>query len=390
VPPRFSYLLMCYTYPPVLGGSEVEAQRVSAELQKRGHRVKVICRGGAPMPEATDWVDPFGISVRLYGGRWNEPFRSVVYALGVAWTLYRERRNYQIAYFLMQGLHLVPGLPMAHLLGKRIVMKFSGSSLVRQMADSFAGRVEIRFLRQWAARILVLNPGMTEEAREVGFDLARVGWMPNPVETEEFRPATRKQRVEIRRELGLEPDMPVVVFTGRLAPEKKLHWLVGAFALVVRAHPRAKLALVGDGSLRAEIGELVRRLDLEDHVIFTGRLGADGVLKWLQAGDVFALVSEIEGLPCSLIEAMATGMASVVSDIAANVQLIDHEVHGLLTELGNEQAIADGLLRVLDDEALRIRLGENARRRTMEQYSTQRVIDCYETLFGSLLDLPVT
>ena len=51
MPRRFSFLLICYGYPPVLGGSEVEAQRVSTELHKRGHWVKIVCAGGGPMPE---------------------------------------------------------------------------------------------------------------------------------------------------------------------------------------------------------------------------------------------------------------------------------------------------------------------------------------------------
>ncbi len=381
----FSYLCMCYTYPPVLGGSEVEAQQVAMELQKRGHRVKILCRGGAPMPREKDWIDPCGIPVRLYGGRWPEPFRTFAYTWGVAWTLFKERGNYDIAYFLMQGLHLVAGLPMARLMGKRIVMKFSCSSLVKQLTLSVSGRIEIDFLRRWADSILVLNPGMREEAAEVGFDLARVGWMPNPVDTDQFKPAAREDRARIRLELGVAPDEPVAVFTGRLEPQKKLHWLVGAFGRVVQANPKTKLTLVGDGSLRGEIEAQVRTLGLQDNVILTGRLDAEGVLRWLQAGDAFTLVSESEGLPCSVIEAMSTGMTPVVSNIPAHVQLIDNGVHGLLTELGNEQAIADGLLRVFGDPALRQVLGQNARRRMVEEYSTPRVIDCYESLFHEML-----
>src|SRR6185436_10830576 len=121
---RFSYVLVCYHYPPVLGGSEVEAQRVSTELQKRGHRVKILCSGGGPMPPVTDWVDPFGVPVRLFGGRWPASLRGYVFALAVAWTLFKERRNYEIVYFLMPGLQVVTGLLVAGLLDKPIVMKF--------------------------------------------------------------------------------------------------------------------------------------------------------------------------------------------------------------------------------------------------------------------------
>ena len=382
-----SYILICHSYPPVLGGSEAEAQRISGELQKRGYRPRIVCAGGAPMPALREWVDPCGLRVRIYGGGRSLRWRDIVYALGVAWTLFKERRDYDVAYFLMSGLHLATGLPVARLLGKPIVMKFSCSSLVVGMRASFLGRLELSFLRRWASRILVLNPGMVEEALEVGFDRARIGWMPNPVDTGHFCPCSPEQRAQLRRELGIGADTPLAVFVGRLDPQKELPWLIGAFARVVREIPGAVLALVGDGSLRTELGDLVASLHLDRNVIFTGRLDTGGVLKWLQAGDAFTLISAIEGLPCALIEAMAAGLPPVVSDISAHLQLVDDEVDGIVTELGNQESIARGLVRVLSDPAASQRMGAAARQRMVEQFSTPKVVACYETLFAECTDL---
>jgi len=386
VPARpVSFLLICYSYPPVLGGSEIEAQRVSSALQERGHQVRILCAGGAPMPPVTDWVDPCGLRVRLFGGRWPKRWRGYIFGLGVAWTLLKDRRDYQIAYFLMVGSHLATGLPVAGLLRKRIVMKFSGSSLIEEMAKSWIGRLELRFLRRWATRILILNPGMAQEAKEAGLDPARIAWMPNPVDTGAFRPCSPEERAQRRRELNLSPDTPVVVFVGRLSTEKELAGLVGAFARVVRERPLATLALIGDGPLRDEITELTRNLGLERNVLLTGRLDTGGVIQWLQASDVFTLVSAVEGLPCSLLEAMSAGIAPLVSDIPAHTQLVDRDVHGLVVERGNQEEIAGGLVRLLDDSELRARLGAAARLRVLDQYSTSKVVSCYEALFASLL-----
>jgi len=380
-----SYMLICHSYPPVLGGSEIEAQRVSDELQKRGHRPRIVCAGGDPMPAVSEWIDPCGLRVRMHGhgksGRW----RDMVYALGVAWTLFKERRDYDVVYFLMQGLHLATGLPVARLLGKPIVMKFSCSGLVVGMRDSWIGRLELRFLRWWVGRILILNPGMAEEALEVGIEKARLMWMPNPVDTGYFRPCSPQERLERRQALGIGPETPLVVFVGRLDHQKKLPWMLGAFALVARQRPAAKLALIGDGPLRSEVEALVANLGIQSNVILTGRLDTGGVLQWLQVADAFTMVSEVEGLPCSLIEAMAAGVTPVVSNIPAHTQLVEHEVQGLVTELGNEESIARGLLRVLDDSALRSQFGAAARHRMVEEFSTARVVDRYESMFATCL-----
>ncbi len=337
------------------------------------------------MPRLTEWVDPCGLRVRIYGAGWPSRCRDIVYALGVAWTLIKERDEYQVVYFLMSGLQLAVGLPVARLLRKPIVMKFSGSSVVTGLRASWLGRLELNFLRRWASRILVLNPGMKEEALEVGFDKARIGWMPNPVDTDYFRPCSVEERKQRRKELNLVPDTLLAVYVGRLGSEKGLPWLIGAFRQVVQEHPSAVLALVGDGPIRAELGQLVSRLNLAGNVIFTGRLDGGGVLKWLQAGDVFTLISASEGLPCSLIEAMSAGLTAVVSDIPAHTQLIDHEVDGVVTKSGNQDSIAHGLLRALNDPAARQRMGAAARLRMVEHFSTSKVIDCYEALFADCM-----
>jgi glycosyltransferase involved in cell wall biosynthesis len=337
------------------------------------------------MPPLIHWIDPCGLHVRIYGGRWPERLRGYVFAAGVAWTLFTERRNYDIAYFLMQGLQVLTGVPVAGVLGKGVVMKFSGSSLVVQMTASLVGRLELRALRRWASKILILNPGMIEEAKQANLDLERIGWMPNPVDTEKFRPCSPDVRATLRQELKIAPDVPLIVFVGRLDAQKQLPWLIESFAIVSKERPDARLVLVGDGPLSSQLVEMVSSMGLDGGVTFTGRLDSEGVLKWLQVSDIFTLVSPAEGLPLVVIEAMSAGLPSVLSDIPAHTQLVDHEIHGLLAEMGNPEATARGFIRLIDDPALRARLGAAARQRAIDEYSTPRVIACYEELFQNIL-----
>ena len=152
-----SVIVVAHSYPPVMGGSEIEAQRVCAALIRRGHRVTVLCAGGPPMPDTAEWVDPAGVPVRIFARRSSGRLRDYAFAFSVAWTLFRERRDYQLVYFLMQGVHLATGLPVARWLGKPIVMKMSGSGIVTIMRGSWIGRLELRWLSKWAFRVMILN-----------------------------------------------------------------------------------------------------------------------------------------------------------------------------------------------------------------------------------------
>jgi glycosyltransferase involved in cell wall biosynthesis len=378
--PAFSLILVCSNYPPVIGGSEVEAQRVCAALIKRGHRVMVATTGGSPMPPLRKWTDPTGVPVRLYAARWRGAMKNVMFALSVAWLLIRERRNYQVVYFLMQGLHLAVGLPVAKLLGKTILMKVGGSGVLTAMARTPTGRLEIRWLRKWAHRVMILNEGMRAEALAVRLPADKLVWMPNPVDTEHFIPVPDAQRRELRAQHDVPPDAFVIIYTGRLAPEKSLHLLVEAFATVRRQRTQAYLILVGDGPMREALTEQSRRLGCQDNTRFAGSVAPLDIPGWLQMADVFALVSLSEGFPCALVEAMSAGLASVVSDIPANRQLVQPEIHGLLPPPGDASAISAAVIRVLDDHELRSRMGDEARRSVKQQYATERVLERYETL----------
>ena len=334
------------------------------------------------MPNVPQWTDPLGVPVRIFARRSAGRWKDRVFALSVAWALIRERRHYQVIYFLMQGLHLAAGLPVARLLRKPVVMKISGSGLITLMQASWVGRLELRWLRRWAKRVMILNSGIAEEGQRAGLPRELLLWMPNPVDTEEFVPATDEERRRLRVDAGLTEDALVVVYVGRLAPEKELPSLLDAFAHVLRQKPDALLVLVGDGPERAALLERAAGLGVGSRLRLTGRVSAEAVRQWLQCSDVFTLVSSLEGFPCSLVEAMAVGLPSVVTDIPGNRQLITPDVHGSLVPLGDLPALAGEIVRLLSDAPMRARMGKAARQLVVENYATERVVDRYEELFA--------
>jgi glycosyltransferase involved in cell wall biosynthesis len=289
----------------------------------------------------------------------------------------------------MQGLHLAAGLPVARWLRKPIVMKFGGSGVIPLMRGSRAGRVELGWLRKWAARLMVLNEAMIEEGIADGFQRQQFTWMPNPVDVTEFRPAQPGETAAWRTQHGIPMKACVTIYVGRLSPEKGLPGLLRGFALTARNSPDAMLVLVGDGPQRAELEALARQLQLgPDQIRFIGRVNITEVPFWLRSSDAFALTSPSEGFSCALLEAMATGLASVVSDIPANRQLIDSGIHGLTVPYGDESSVGDALLKLSRDPEVRERMGQTARQRVVENYSTLRVVERYETLFSEVLDRP--
>jgi glycosyltransferase involved in cell wall biosynthesis len=338
------------------------------------------------MPPRTNWTDPAGVPVSILTRRSRGRLKDVLFALRSAWILLRRRRDYDLVYFLMQGLQLAAGLPIARRLGKPILMKFSGSGIIPLLESTPIGRLELRWLRQWAARIMILNPGMVEEARAHGLPEELLLWMPNPVDVALFRPGTREEIAALRHRSGIPESAPVVVYVGRLSPEKGLVPLLRGFARVARSLPEAVLVLVGDGPSRSELEALANDLGLGRRQIrFAGRVDVSEVPAWLRMADVFSLLSPNEGFSCALSEAMAAGLPAVVSDIPANAQLVEQGVHGLLVPCGDENATAAAFLDLLGNPQRRAAMSAAARQRIVDCYSTLQVVARYEELFASVL-----
>lgn len=383
--PRFRVLLISDTYPPVMGGSEIEAQRIGAAMIRRGHQIHVLCAGGPPMPLVRDWIDPAGVPVTILTRRSRGRWKDLAFAWGVIRALWRRRHTYDVVYFLMQGLHLAAGLPVARFLGKPIVMKIAGSSVIPLMRRSRAGRWELDRMQRWRIPLMVLNEGMIQEALADGFARDQLVWMPNPVDPDEFRPALSGEAAAWREKHGIPHVSPVAIYVGRLSHEKGLRGLIGGFARAADRDPEALLILAGDGAMRAELELLARERNKDrGQIRFIGRVPASEIPAWLRASDVFTLTSPSEGFACALLEAMAAGLPSVVSAIPANLQLIDDGVHGLTVPFDDEEAIASALLKLFGNPALRNTMGLAARYRAVDNFATDKVVERYEALFAML------
>lgn len=379
LPDSLSILLVCHSYPPIIGGSEIEAQRVCSALRARGHQIEVLCCGGPPMPPNGDWVDPLGTQISSFA--WQGRTGAYAFALGVLSRLWTRRKTYKIVYFLMPGLHVALAVPFAAWLGKSIVMKFSGSNEVRKLLHSQIGRSELASLALHAHSILLLNEGMFEEAGQAGLPASKLVWMPNPVDMDLFSPVSPAQKASLRHSLGLPASGHLMCFAGRLAPEKCLPTLLEAFALVLASEPKARLLIVGDGPERKALDTLAASLGIDSSIHFTGRAEPNQIPGFMQASDSFALLSALEGFPVALLEAMAAGLPPIVSDIPANRQLISEGSSGYIVPLNNPVSTAKAWVDLIRQPATAMQFGATAREHVKDKYSLEQVALRYEQLF---------
>ena len=186
------------------------------------------------------------------------------------------------------------------------------------------------------------------------------------------------QRGELRRRLGLAPDVPLVGIIGRLVPIKDVVTLFEAVARLPEVH----LAVVGDGELRESLQARVGRMGLAHRVHFTGWI--TDVASVMSDVDVVALTSRNEGTPVSLIEAAACGRPVVATTVGGVPMVVDHGVTGFLVPRGDPVAFAEYLGRLVADPETRRRMGTAGRTRVAERFSQDRLLRDIRELYAEL------
>ncbi|HWC14372.1 MAG TPA: glycosyltransferase family 4 protein [Actinomycetota bacterium] len=191
-------------------------------------------------------------------------------------------------------------------------------------------------------------------------------------------PVVERDPVEVRAELGLAPEAPLVVSVARLAPQKSLGVLLRA---IDRLDGNVSLAIVGEGPLRSDLERDVGDLSLGRRVHLLGF--RRDVADWIAAADVFALSSIWEGVPLAAQEAILLGTPIVATDVGGMRELIANKVSGRLCPPGDPEAIAAALEEVLTDRERAVTYATAAAASLRTRFSTEAMLRRLREAYGA-------
>ncbi|MCR4404989.1 MAG: glycosyltransferase family 4 protein [Candidatus Acetothermia bacterium] len=356
-------------------------------LIQEGYEVHIACSPGRHLRELAELgytVHPITIARRI----------SPLSNLKSLWQLYRLMRRER---FDIVHVHT----PVAAVLG-RVAAKLARVPIIIYTAHGFYFHELMapwkRRLIIWVERLLgryCTDMLFTQSGEDRGTAIKeriateeRAIWIGNGVDTQAF---TISPKPSLRTELGLDPEDKVIGFIGRLVGEKGVEELLEALGQVIEEIPRAKLLVVGD-TLESDrdrraterLQQLIRRNNLEDRIKFTGfREDIPGLLSIM---DLFVLPSHREGMPRTILEAMAAGKPVVTTNIRGCREEVVGGVTGLLVPVKDPEALAQAIIRVLSDENLARRMGQAGRKRAVEEFDERFVLERQIKVYQRLVE----
>jgi len=207
----------------------------------------------------------------------------------------------------------------------------------------------------------------------------KVRYLPNGVDCSRFAKGPDN---DIVAALGIPSSAVVVGTVAALRREKNLLRLLRVFAALPRDLD-AQLVIVGDGPERTALAQAAASLDVSSRVVFAGAMANPERI--LPRFDVFALTSDTEQMPNSVLEAMAAGLAVAATDVGDVRRMLAPENADFVVPVDDEAAMTHGLLRLLRDRTLSVRIGRANQERVRREYALEHMVERYDALFSGTL-----
>lgn len=354
------------------GGAEIQVFLLARTLKRRGHQVQVISMVApeAFEPELTE----LGIPLHSLNMRPGAPDPRALWRLAAIVRAWRPEILHS---------HMIH----ANLLGRlvRLLVRVPVQISTAHNIDE-GGRWRERAYRltdPLATLTTNVSQAAVDRYVQVGaVPAAKIRYVPNGLELTPFTQAP-VSRQSLRQALGLAGQF-VWLAVGRLAVQKDYPTMLRALAATLAGSPETRLLIASEGPLRADLEALSAQLSLTEHVTFLG--ARNDVPALMQAADAYLMSSAWEGLPMVLLEAAASSLPIVATDVGGNREVVCDGESGWLAPPGDPVALAAAMQRLMAiPETARREMGAAGRRHVQQHFDLEHVVDTWEALYQELL-----
>jgi len=372
------------TYLPIMGGAEIHVLELSRALHALGYEIEVCTAvpgsenlgtdevSDAPAEGQPEYYPPVLRLPGLVGGGW----RALSALPGALPSLVRFVRQVDVVHCHYSFLLAAMGTLLARLLGKPSAVTLHGQGT---LDSSVSGSALWRLYRYLSLKLADTIIATSEEMRAVALRFApssKIVLIPNGVNARKFSPHPKPQ--SLAKEV-------IILTMRRLAPKNGVQYLVEAAPAVLREVPQARFWVAGEGKLESYIRQRVADLGLQEAFRFIGIVPHTQTPEYYRQADIVVFPSSAESISLACLEAMAMEKAIVASSLATYHELLgDAGERGLLVTLFDRQdsdynaplqlpaeriqSLAQAIIRLAQDAALRIQLGRAARHLAEEGY----------------------
>ncbi|MFX0108361.1 MAG: N-acetyl-alpha-D-glucosaminyl L-malate synthase BshA [Candidatus Hodarchaeota archaeon] len=377
---------------PSVGGSGHLATRLGQHLAQRNHIIHFI---SYQRPFSLMWEQTRGVYVDLVD-RFDYPlFRAIgpPYAMALTSKIIKTVKDSKLD--LIHSHYAIPHAMSAYMareiIGCPYVVTLHGSDVHTLGLDPAYKPVVKHTVEKANAVTAVSNFLKMKAHNELGIN-REIRVIPNFINVEQFqhlngiRLMVESGCVSLRKEeeaKELDPEERVLLHASNFRPVKRVPDLIEIMRIVVDHHPKTRLIIAGDGPTRIEVERKIEALDLCDNVHLLGV--KSNMQEIMCSADAFLLNSTLEGMPLVLLEAMSCSLPVVTTPAGGIPELVRPGIDGLVTDGFEQEEFAQAVIEILDNESLRKKYGRAGRKRVEEDFSAEKIVTMYESVFEEVI-----
>lgn len=370
-------------FHPLVGGYERSAMRLSGALTTQGNSVTVIAdRRNRSWPKE-ETID--GFLVKRLWCLFRPRLHMLTSLFSLSLYLLLHGRQYQVWHVHQYGLHAVLSVTIGTILRRPVIMKLTstGGQGLSQTSSTLPWPKFCLKVLSRVDGVVAMTRETHQEAINFGIPPSQIHLIGNGIDTKRFHPVDLKQRHSMRINNNLKAE-GVVIWVGRLSPEKNPDGLLSAWRLALPRLPKGwHLVLVGDGPMHTTLQEII----IEDGISSTVKLVGkqSNVEEWLAMADIYVMTSHNEGLSNTMLEAMATGLPVVTTNVSGTLENIEETGAGIVVPCGDMNAIAAALVRLASDLSLREKQGRLGYDVIKKRFSLSHITASFLKLYQRLV-----
>ena len=251
-----------------------------------------------------------------------------------------------------------------------------GNDLKERFYNSIDRKILCRY-----DKVIAVNKPIAEALKNSGVNPKIIEIIHNAIEAEDY--SRDKIGDNVRNELNISAEDPVIGFVGRISAEKDLPTLFTAIKQSLTDFPDLKVLIVGDGPLLCEMRENCRQTGIEKHVIFLGQ--RQDTKRIYAAMDIFTLVSKTEGIPNVVLEAMAMNVPVISTNVGGIGEIITHNLDGILIQRGDTSSLSHYIKELLTNDNYRNSITNAGRKRVLEYFDFSVRLKKFEDIYKKLI-----
>ncbi|MFH1784726.1 MAG: glycosyltransferase family 4 protein [bacterium] len=379
---KFRICMIIARFHPYIGGTELQALRLSQALMAKGASVFVVTQR---LKKLKKFEEINGLKIYRLFTFGKGIFASFVFMFSSFIFFLKKAKKYDIIHAHLASSHAITAVIAAKLFNKKVVLKLGGAGPTGDIGTgtaSIIGKYKLKFIRNRVNAFIVPSSEIKDELIANHFPESKIYHIANGVNTDLFSPVNLEEKHMLRMQLRL-PGKYLVVYAGRIEPGKGVGILLESWGSIVQRFPEAHLLILGEGSLKDGLIRELSNKSYKQQVYFLDNVQA--VSKYLQASDIFVLPSLAEGLSNALLEAMSCGLAIITTKIGGIEDIIIDNENGILFAPDDIDSLSQKILFLFDNPERAANLGITARLTVERNYSLSEISQRYLQLYNRIL-----